>query len=742
MRVRKVLEVAKVSASVVPRVRGAASLMRSRFAATRAVAAVITVLAGMGMPAFSQTKPINAAPWPGAEDTVVVEMGDATVHAAPRASSTQRASKLEGATLERRLGRSLGDALSAMEGVTMLQSGPTIAKPEIRGLQGNRIQILNNGVKLEGQQWGSEHAPEVDPFLAGSMTVIKGAAGVRYGPEALGGVVLVTPRPLRRSPGHDGEWHALATTAGWGGATSLRYDVAPAAAPGLALRVQGTVRRLGDQKTPDYVLAGTALAEQNGTVAVGYGQEDYHLEAYYSRFHTKLGILRAAHIGNLSDLESALRRERPEETGPFGYDIGRPRQEVTHDLVKLQGGRHFDAGHFEASWAFQNNERAEYDKDRPLNDSLAALDRPELLFRIYTHSAEAVFEHAARAGFTGEAGVAGTLQGNESQGRTFVPNFMNYAGGVFAMERWNGSRWGVEAGLRYDARFLEVFRNVNGAVRRTTFAHDGVSAAAGASYRRDSALARLNLSTSWRAPSASELYSNGLHHGAAAVEYGDTTLGAETAWNAALALRYGGRAGRIGSAGLREVEAEVFATYIADYIGLAADTPATLTIRGAFPTFRYHATDALLYGAEARAAWALTRHFDAGTRGSLLWAEDRRTGAGLLFVPSHRAEVSLKAHAPSWRRALEPFVEVRGQMVARQENPPQGDYASPPPGFALLHAEAGFGWETPAGTLDVELQVRNALDAAYRENTNRFRYYADETGREVALRLKLAFGDP
>lgn len=680
------------------------------------------------------------------EDTTVIELHGATVHAAPRPSSTQSSSTLEGAALERRLGRSLGDALTAIEGVTLLQSGPTIAKPEIRGLQGNRIQILNNGVKLEGQQWGSEHAPEIDPFLAGSMTVIKGAAGVRYGPEALGGVVVVTPRPLRRSPGHDGEWHALATTAGWGGATALRYDVAPAAAPGLALRVQGTVRRLGDQKAPDYVLANTALSELNGTAAVGYGREDFHLDLYYSRFRTSLGILGAAHIGNLSDLEAALTRDRPEVTGPFGYGIDRPRQEVTHDLVKIQGGRHFDAGHLEASWAFQNNERAEFDKDRPLNDSLAALDRPELLFRIYTHSADLVFEHAARGGFTGEAGIAGTLQGNASQGRTFVPNFMNYAGGAFVMERWRGRHWGAEGGLRYDARFLEVFRRVDGVVRRTTFHHDGLSAAAGASYHFDATEARLNLSTSWRAPSASELYSNGLHHGAAAVEYGDTTLGAETAWNAAFSVRHTGRAERNGGAapGLRHLEVEAFVTHIGNYIGLKADTPATLTIRGAFPTFRHHATDALLRGVEGRAVWALLPALDAGLRGSTLWAEDRRTGAGLLFVPSHRAEASLKVHAPlsASGRLNEPFVEVRAQNVWKQSNPALNDYAPPPAGFALLHADAGFGWRTPAGPMDFELQLRNLLNRSYRENTNRFRYYADEAGREIAVRFKLAFGNP
>jgi iron complex outermembrane receptor protein len=666
-------------------------------------------------------------------DTAVLELRESTVHASPRPMEARTESRLEGARLERRLGRSLGEALTGLEGVALLQSGPTIAKPEIHGLQGNRIQILNNGVKLEGQQWGSEHAPEVDPFLAGSMTVVKGAAGVRYGPEALGGVVLVTPRPLRASPGSDGEWHALATTAGYGGATSLRYDVAPASAPGLALRVQGTVRRLGDQAAPGHNLMNTGLAEQNGSAAAGYGRGDFHVEAFYSRFHTELGILRAAHIGNLADLEAALGRGEPEETGPFRYAIDRPRQDVTHDLFKLHGGFDGGAGHVDVTYSFQNNDRAEYDKDGPLNDSLAALNRPELRFTIYTHQAATVFERAARNGFSGQYGLAATVQGNESHGRTFVPNFMNFGGGAFALERWNGARWGAEAGVRYDHRLLQVYRNRGGEVVRTDFRDGGPSGALGGLYRVDSSEVRLNLTSAWRPPSANELYSNGLHHGAAAVEYGDTTLAPEDAYSASLSYtRRGTR--------LREVETEAFATYIRDYIGLIPDQPPTLTIRGAFPTFRYRETDALLYGLDLRAVWAAAAWLDAGTRGSLLWTSDRRSGAGLLFSPAHRWENSLTAHASAWRALSALFVTARVQTVFQQGNPAANDYAPPPPGYSLWAAETGFTWRSPAGPLDVELQGRNLFDQAYRDYTNRFRYYADDPGREIAVRVKLAFG--
>jgi iron complex outermembrane receptor protein len=711
------------------------SAFGTRFAAMHAMCAVCALCAlCAALPARAQD---------GAADTAALELPEAAARATRRPTEAQKHHALEGAALDRRLGRSLGDALTAVEGVTLLQSGPTISKPEIHGLQGNRIQVLNNGVKLEGQQWGSEHAPEVDPFLAGSLEVVKGAAGVRYGPEALGGVVLVTPRPLRTTPGSDGEWHALLTTAGRGGATALRYDVAPEAVPGLALRVQGSVRRLGDQEAPRYVLANTALSEQNGSAAVGYGGEHYHAEVFYSRFHTKLGILRAAHIGNLADLEAALERDVPEETGPFGYDIDRPRQEVTHDLVKVRGGRHWDAGHLDLSYAFQNNDRSEYDKHRSLNDSVAALDRPELRFTIYTHRLEAVFDRAARGGFSGQYGMAAGVQGNASHGRTFVPNFINASGGAFALERWNGEHWGAEAGLRYDHRLLQVFRNPGNGVVQTNFENGGLSAALGGTWRsgneEDGTLeARANLSSAWRPPAANELYSNGVHHGAAAVEYGDTSLKAEKAYSAALSLSHRANADE---AGLREVEAEVYATYIHDYIGLVPEQPPTLTIRGAFPTFRYQAGNMLLRGLDARAAYAVLPWLEAGTRASLLWAGDVRTGDGLLFSPAHRWENSLTATRGNWRGLRDLFASARAQAVFRQGNPAPNDYAPAPPGYVLFGAEAGFTWASPAGAVDVELQARNLLNETYRDYTNRFRYYADETGREIAVRVKLAFGN-
>ena len=92
-----------------------------------------------------------------------------------------------------RSGNTLGKQLEAIPGVSTLSTGNSISKPVIHGLHSNRVILLNNEIRQEGQQWGSEHAPEVDPFLSSDISVIKGASALRYGPEAIGGVISVNP---------------------------------------------------------------------------------------------------------------------------------------------------------------------------------------------------------------------------------------------------------------------------------------------------------------------------------------------------------------------------------------------------------------------------------------------------------------------------------------------------------------------------------------------------------------------
>ncbi|WP_396224488.1 TonB-dependent receptor plug domain-containing protein, partial [Gemmatimonas sp.] len=123
--------------------------------------------------------------------TVLQEVAVRADTAPERLSRVAATSTLDARTLAATRGQTLGETIKNLPGVTVIQFGPSIAKPVIRGLNSQRVLVLNGGLRQEDQQWGTEHAPNIDSFEADAVTVVRGAATVLYGPDALGGVVRV-----------------------------------------------------------------------------------------------------------------------------------------------------------------------------------------------------------------------------------------------------------------------------------------------------------------------------------------------------------------------------------------------------------------------------------------------------------------------------------------------------------------------------------------------------------------------
>ncbi|MBK7870008.1 MAG: carboxypeptidase-like regulatory domain-containing protein [Saprospiraceae bacterium] len=166
--------------------------------------------------------------------------------------NTQATNELSGAALAATQGLPLGESLKKLPGVTTLNTGASIVKPVIQGLHSSRILILNNGVRQEGQQWGSEHAPEIDPFIADKVNVIKGASGVRYGADAIGGVILVEPRALPTQKGIGGEFNLQGFSNGRTGVASGMLQGNLGGKLPLSGRIQGTLKKGGNLQTPNY----------------------------------------------------------------------------------------------------------------------------------------------------------------------------------------------------------------------------------------------------------------------------------------------------------------------------------------------------------------------------------------------------------------------------------------------------------------------------------------------------------
>ena len=151
-------------------------------------------------------------------------------------------------------GESLADITKQIAGVRALRNGSGISKPIIHGLYGNRVAIVNNGLIQAGQQWGADHAPEIDPNAANIITVVKGADAIVYGSRALGGALIVEAGPINRDPHFHGTLGYAYETNGRGhtltGMTTKSFT-------NFDLRLTGTFKKFGDHHTPDYFLTNT-----------------------------------------------------------------------------------------------------------------------------------------------------------------------------------------------------------------------------------------------------------------------------------------------------------------------------------------------------------------------------------------------------------------------------------------------------------------------------------------------------
>ena len=112
---------------------------------------------------------------------------------------------MDEAELNRNTDNNLAETVSTVPGVTLSRGTSDSAKPIIRGHHERRLLVLNDGIRHESQKWGPDHATEIDPFSAGTIRIVRGAAGTRFGPDAIGGVIIVDPPQMPLEAGSSGK---------------------------------------------------------------------------------------------------------------------------------------------------------------------------------------------------------------------------------------------------------------------------------------------------------------------------------------------------------------------------------------------------------------------------------------------------------------------------------------------------------------------------------------------------------
>lgn len=651
--------------------------------------------------------------------------------------ATQTSTTLRNDEILAQTGKNLTQTFEEIAGVSSLNNGSGISKPVIQGMWGNRVSIINNGIAQAGQQWGVDHAPEIDPFVAQKITVIKGASALQYGGVSLGGVVLIEPGVIKKEP----HIHGLLNY-GWqsNGRGNTLNAQAEQGAKWASWRINGTLKVFGDRSAPGYYLTNTGNRETNfaATLQKNIGNR-LTMQAYYSLFGTEIGILRGAHIANLTDLEAAIYRDEPFFTSNnFSYNIGAPRQRVQHHLLKLETKYLLNDKQFiKLTYGGQLNHRDEFDVRRADRS-----DSPALSIAQQTQFAEANYTLEASKNFGLNTGVqfnyVDNTNDNAATGRLpLIPDYRSYQSSAYVISHFTYHRLHTELGARADHRNLEAL-TISTTLPRTiirknhTFNNFSLGAGAKLNFKNNSAL-KLDLGLVQRQPEVNELYSFGLHQGLASLEYGNPNLTAEKSLKAALEIaKYFGE-----NWFLQWVN---YYHRINGYIFLNPTGTFELNIAGSFPVYAYTQTDARLVGSDL----VLTHHFNknlsATVIASFLQGDDVTQNKPLVFMPANNALFRVRYtinDRPKWQNT---FAMVSGKYVAKQNHLlAEQDFLAPPNAYFLLGFSAGTTLTQKTNKIELGMRIENMLNTTYRDYLNRLRYFADDLGVNVVCRIGYRF---
>lgn len=631
---------------------------------------------------------------------------------------------------EQSSGEDLAEMLTRVPGVRDLNTGSNIHKPVIHGLTGNRVLIVDHGVRLEGQQWGGEHAPETDPFSADRISVIKGASGVRYGPDAMGGVILLESSRVADSVLFRAGLQNVIQSNGRSYTGGLFLEGRPTKNKALAYRVNGSWKYGGDTRTARYLIANSGQREKNVSAELNWEKDRFSVHGRYSFYDNELGIFSGSHVDALDEWEEAIASDTPLVSRPFSYSLDEPKQHIRHEIAQIRAeGLTGNRGKWVLTPSWQNDIREEFPVHEHEEDTIVHEEEPPLHLELQTLAATLAWEHYLPNGFSGVTGVSGQMQVNRYTGRFFIPDYDNGTYGAFVLERWKRRHHELEAGLRFDQRQLQMDPEGKDSIVVDLHRFSGWSGNLGWMYTPDS-LWRFTINTglAWRGPTANELHSSGLHHGSIAYEYGNPLLGTEQAWNNVLNIGYTQPLGW-------QMEATAYANYIDGFI-TQVPVGTIVATQGVFPVFQTMQSTAFLYGADVNINYRWKK-WQLGANYNMVRARDVENDTWVYQMPADQVggEVvfvsSGKKHPQhEWQWALEAthtFQQTRGDV--------DRELKAAPPAYTLLNARVSSKFNWKEHTLTVSLVGKNILNAAYRDYMDRFRYFTHGRGINVQLRV-------
>lgn len=439
--------------------------------------------------------------------------------------------------LDANISTNIIDAVAKLPGVSQLTTGPAISKPFIRGLGYNRVVVVGNGVRQEGQQWGDEHGIEIDDYNVSRVEVLKGPASLVYGSDALAGVVNIVPPPAL--PAGQIKGNIAANYLSNNGQIAYHADLAGTTKGGFSWSAYGTQEFAHDYKNKyDGYVYNSRFRNTNFGAGIGLNRSWGSSALTFTSFNQELGLVEGdrdaqGHFTRPVNVNGAEEEQTVANSDFTSYSIGLPKQKINHQKLVWDNNFYLgNGGRLSVTLGYQWNRRREF------GDVLAP-DQPQLYLKLNTFNYGVKYMLQEMNGWQTTVGVNGMQQHNDINAGTefLVPGYDLFDIGAFATTSKTFNKLTFSGGLRVDNRHLSVtslFLDDNalpvssgGTQKFGAFSRDfsNVSGSVGLSYAASKLITlKLNAARGFRAPNIAELAANGVHEGTIKYEYGNTDL--------------------------------------------------------------------------------------------------------------------------------------------------------------------------------------------------------------------------
>lgn len=581
---------------------------------------------------------------------------------------------------------SLAEAISQIPGVSQNTTGAGIGKPVIRGLSGNRIVTYSQGIRVENQQWGSEHGLGIGEIGIESVEVIKGPASLLYGSDALGGVLYFKDERYAQENTLESFIAStyLSNTNAFQNKLGLKLHKKR-----LKLNIFASQSEHADYKTPKLGrVFNTRFDETNFKTSFGFSYNNWISNLRYSYLENNFGIVEEASYHTSTSKKNML-----------------PTQNIANHSISFDNSFFTGDSKLNLILGYSSNYRKEFEDDK----NLQALG---LKLTSFTYNANWT-SPIIKSYFDIVVGVQGMTQDNKNNGEEIlIPDATTTDTGAYILGDYSQNNLELQGGIRVDSRRLSTTNmltdeSIFPAIKKQ---YNGFTFSSGGIYTLKNLKLRANISSGFRAPNSSELLSNGVHEGTNRFEKGNSMLKSEKAIQVDFSATY--------QIDHFKISINPFYNRIKNYIYLSP----TGNLIATNPEYEYLQTNAFLYGGE------LGFHYHPhsihwlhiASNISAVYAEDSNNNP-LPLIPQTSTNTTVSAAFKSNSKLVIKNIFIKHHYNFKQEQISTFETSSPNYNLFDLGCQLALRTNNRHRPLEIKLGIKNILNKSYVDHLSRFK---------------------